>query len=172
MVCAVALTAAACDTKPVASGHRSSTSAGQHSTSSMPGLGQGETTTTVDFSDEIADAKARLAKARGNLCAMVDATHEELHVIPENVTQVHQAIDLLVAIIRAMGTVASSRDAGVYNATADELRADARKAGYSVAWIRSISSSDALNDKDFVAATSSLETTYQATCQPTTTTSG
>jgi hypothetical protein len=175
MVCAVALTATACNTKPVASDHQASASTRRSSSSSTSVLGQaatGGTTTTVAFSDEIADVKQRLAKASGNLCAMVDATHEQLHVTPQNVTEVHQAIDLLVAIIRAMGTVASARDGRIYNATADQLRADARQAGYSVAWIRSSRSSDALNDKDFVAASSRLETKYQATCEQTTTSSG
>ncbi len=95
---------------------------------------------------------------------MVDATHKELHVTPRTSTEVHEAIDLLVEMIHAMATVAPASDNAIYTATADELRADAQKADYSTTWIQSGKSSDALNDKDFVAATSRLESKYQATC--------
>jgi hypothetical protein len=170
MVLAVGLTAVACNTKDGASHQPPTTmSTQQHvssSTSQPADPAAGPTTTTVPFDEEIHDVREQLAKASGNLCAMVDATHQELHVTPENATQVREAIDLLVEMIHAMGSVAPASDGSIYKATADELRDEAQKAGYSTAWVQSGKTPDALNDKDFVEATSRLETKYQATCKP------
>jgi hypothetical protein len=176
MVLAVGLTAVACNTKDGASGQTSTSTSPQLHMSSSTTLpvdpAAGQTTSTVPFSEEIGQVREELQKASGNLCAMVDATHQEWHVTPENPTEVREAIDLLVEMIHAMGTVAPASDSAVYKATADELRAEAEKAGYSTAWIQSRTSSDALNDEAFVKATSRLETKYQASCKPSTSSSG
>jgi hypothetical protein len=173
MVFAVALTAVACNTKPSASGEPPSTSAAKlHIPPSTSVPGASETTTTVPFERQIEDAREQLEKANGNLCGMVEAAQKQLQATPVNATEVHEAIDLLVDMIHAMGRVAAPGDGATFNAAADELRSDATNADYSVTWMQSSASWEAINDKNFVAAASRLESKYQATCRPTTTAPG
>jgi hypothetical protein len=170
MVCAVSFTAVACNTKHSASSDSSGTTTARlhipSSTTTVAGHSGSTTTTTIPFSQEIDDVRDELEAASGNLCEMVAATRKDLHVTPVNATEVKQAIDLFVQMIHDMSTVATASDGAIYKATASELEVDAKKANYSVTWFSSAKSSEALNDQNFVAATSRLETKYQATCSP------
>jgi hypothetical protein len=168
MVLAIGFLATACNTHDSVATSGTTTVPAQlrpTSTTSLAGdPSSARTTTTIAFDDEIEQVRGDLAKASGNLCAMVEATHKELNVTPQDTAEVREAIDLLVEMIHDMGTVSRASDAAIYDHTAEKLRAAAERADYSTTWIQSGKISTALDDPDFVAATSRLQQKYQETC--------